>query len=231
MTEFAACRRDNLCQQCRAGRTSAKEHPWQRWSEAKRENVLNRLGKALVNNVECGWGIAYTKEDYDLHVRTSPARAISKEPVGDEYLTFAVQQCGGQFAKWRAQNERRDRLKFVFDTSSKKEKREISEVFFAGVDGEEKYKNGVEQWFDHEPDGVSFENRRVTHQLLAPDMVAWTIASIRARELTLKGRFVELFQLGKIFVESDCIKIGYTIKRSLEEWEWAKLDAAGPGTN
>src|SRR5882757_6196689 len=50
-TEFAACRRDHLCQQCRAGHTTVEDHPWQRWSEEKRENVLNRMAKALVKYV------------------------------------------------------------------------------------------------------------------------------------------------------------------------------------
>jgi hypothetical protein len=94
MTEFAACRRDKLCQQCRSGETTVSEHPWQKWTEKKRENVLNRMAKMLVKHVEYGVGQAYTKADYDTHVRTSPARTVANEPIGDEYFTFAVQRCG-----------------------------------------------------------------------------------------------------------------------------------------
>jgi len=130
MTEFAACRRDNHCMQCRAGETSAVEHPWQKWSEQKRENVLNRLAKGLVKHVEYGVGQTHTKADYDRHVRNSPARAMANEPLADEYSTFAIQRCGGSFAQWRAEHGRTDRLKFVFDTASKKEKREVAGVFF-----------------------------------------------------------------------------------------------------
>src|SRR5262245_33403964 len=103
MTEFAACRR-NLCSQCRNGKTTAEEHPWQKWSDDKRENVLNRMAKSLVKHVEYGVGHAYTKTDYDKHVRNSPARRVANEPIGDEYFTFAVQRGGGSFAEWRATN-------------------------------------------------------------------------------------------------------------------------------
>jgi hypothetical protein len=89
-TEFAACRQGHLCQQCLNGRTSVREHPWQKWTDAKRENVLNRMAKALVKHVEYGVGQAYTKEDYDRHVRNSPARAVASEPIGDEYV---LSQC------------------------------------------------------------------------------------------------------------------------------------------
>lgn len=76
-TEFAACRRDHLCQQCQAGASTVQDHPWQKWSEAKRENVLNRMAKALVKYVEWGVGHSYAKADFDEHVRNSPAKAVS----------------------------------------------------------------------------------------------------------------------------------------------------------
>ena len=83
-TEFAACRRDHLCQQCRAGHTTVKDHPWQRWSEDKRENVLNRMAKAVVKYVEWGVGHSYTKADFDEHVRNSPARAAVADRSFDQ---------------------------------------------------------------------------------------------------------------------------------------------------
>jgi len=227
-TEFAACRRDHLCQECQAGRTSVQDHPWQRWSEEKRENVLNRMAKAVVKYVEWGVGHSYTKADFDEHVRKSPARAVMNEPVAEEYVTFAIQRCGGSFAEWRAANSRIDRLKFVFDNSSTREKRDIARVFFAAANDRQQRENGIEQWFS--PEDVSYESRRVTHQLLSADMVAWTIASIRALQLFGRrgSRFVEAFWLAKVFVSTDHLKIGYLSKETLAQSEKDKLsDAVG----
>lgn|SRR5579872_6786083 len=218
MTEFAACRRDHLCQQCLAGHTSLKEHPWQRWSDVKRKNVLTRMAKSLAANVEWCVGQSYTKADFDGHVRNSQAKKSLTEPVAEEYVTFAVQRCGGSFAQWRADNSRYDRLKFVFDTSSTKEKRDIAKVFFAAANDRPKIVNGVEQWFDPE-EGVSYESRKITHQLLAADMVAWATATIRARHLFRHIRFVEVYWIARIFVSTEHIGIGYLDKRTLARWE------------
>ncbi len=223
MTEFAACRLDNKCPQCRSGKTTIVEHPWQKWPEKKRENVLNRMAKALVKHVEFGIGQAYTKADYDAHVRLSPARAVMDTPVGDEYFTFAVQRCGGSFAEWRAAHGRNNPLKFVFDSASKREKHEIAQVFFAAANETAKYQNGIEQWFDPEL-GVAYESRKQTHQLLSADMLAWTIATVRARELFMRGRFVEVYWLGKIFASADHVKIGYLHKDTIAKWEKDILD-------
>src|SRR5262249_4143607 len=85
--------------------------------------------------------------------------------------------------------------------------------------------NGVEQWFD--PDTPrSYENRRETHQLLSADMLAWTIATVRARELTLRGRWEEMMQVAKLFASTGHIKMGYTSKETFKEWEKEKLDEA-----
>jgi len=181
------------------------------------------MAKALVKHVEYGVGQAYTKADYDEHVRNSPARQAANEPIGDEYLTFAVQRCGGSLAEWRADNARADRLKFVFDTASKKERREIAEVFFAAANDRAERENGIEQWFNPEL-GVSYESRRESHQLLAADMLAWTIATLRAREMFRAGRFVEVFWLAKLFVSTDHIKLGYMHKDTLAQWEKDKLE-------
>jgi hypothetical protein len=227
MTEFAACRRNSLCQQCRNGKTNTKEHPWQKWSNEKRENVLRRLAKAVVKHTECGFGIAHTKQDYEDHVKNSPARALAKEPIGDEHFTFSVQQCGGRLAEWRYERGIDTPLNFVFDNSSKAERREIAEVFFAAAKDRTKYQGGIEQWF--EPDGVSFQSRKRLPQLLAADMVAWTVATLRARQLFSTGRNVELFQVADILVASDHIKIGSTDRQTLAEWEQNNLKStSGP---
>src|ERR1700730_9011596 len=220
MTEFAACRPNNFCNQCKSGEKTAKEHPWQKWPEGKRENVLRRMAKALVKHVECGWGIAHTKEDYEKYVRDSPSRVLANEPVGDEHFTFAVQQCGGRLAEWRgAMNKQDVPLRFVFDNSSKKQKREIAEVFLAEAKAKTKYQGGIEQWF--ESVGITYESRKSVPQLLSADMLAWTIATMRSRHVFRRGRFVEMFQLGNVFTgeKASHINIGYTSQEPFIEWE------------
>jgi hypothetical protein len=219
MTEFAACRRNHLCQQCRAGKTSAKEHPWQNWTDEKRKNVLRRMAKSVVKYAECGFGIGHTKKDYEDHVSKSPARAIANEPLGDEPFTFAIQRCGGALAEWRSKRSIHTPLKFVFDLASEKQRYEIAKVFFAAAKDRTKYQDGIEQWFDPDPSGISFESRKSVIPLLSADMIAWTAATLRARELFRSGRVVEVFQLADIFVASDHIKIGFVEKETLAQWE------------
>ena len=227
MTEFAACRRDHLCGQCRAGKTSVIDHPWQTWSDDKRKSVLTRMAKAITKYVEFGIGHAYTKSDYDEHVRNSPARMVATEPIGDEYFTFAVQRCGGSLAEWRAAKSRIVPLKFVFDTTSKREKREITKIFFGAANDRAHKQNGIEQWFDLDPEvDVSYESRKKTHQLLTADMLAWTIASIRSREIFRDGRFVEAYWIGRVFAGTKHIRLGYMEKDALAQWEKDKLNEA-----
>lgn len=184
------------------------------------------MAKAVVKYVEWGVGHSYTKADFDEHVRNSPARAAMNEPVAEEYVTFAIQRCGGSFAEWRAAHSRNDRLKFVFDNSSTRERRDIAKAFFAAANDRSQHENGIEQWFD--PLDVSYESRRVTHQLLSADMIAWTIARVRALHLFGRrgSRFVEAFWLAKVFVSTDRIKIGYLSKDTLAQWEKDKLSDA-----
>jgi hypothetical protein len=138
------------------------------------------------------------------------------EPVAEEYVTYAIQGCGGSFAEWRAANSRYRNLKFVFDNSSTREKRDIAKVFFAAANDRGQRENGIEQWFNPE-EGVSFESRKITHQLLSADMIAWTIASIRALHLFGRrgSRFVEAYWLAKVFVSTDHLKIGYLSRDTL----------------
>lgn len=183
------------------------------------------MAKAIIKYVEFGVGHAYTKADYDEHVRNSSARLIAKEPIGDEYFTFAVQRCGGSLAEWRAAKSRIVPLKFVFDTASKREKREIAKVFFGAANDRAKHENGIEQWFDAEL-GVSYESRKQTHQLLSADILAWTIATIRSREIFLTGRLVEAYWIARIFAGTRNIRMGYMAKDSLVQWEKDKLNDA-----
>lgn len=217
MTEFAACRRNNSCRQCREGKTTLKDHPWREWSATKRETVLERLAGTVVKYVEYGFGIAHTKQDYDDYVRNSPARLVAREPIGDQYLTYAIQQCGGQLAKWRAAHGVDAPLKFVFDLVSDRQRDEIARVFFAAASGKIQAENGVDQWFN--PVGISYESRKSVVQLLAPDMLAWASATIRARELYERGRLDEIAQLAMIFVSTEHIRLGRTNRETLREWE------------
>lgn len=115
--------------------------------------------------------------------------------------------------------------------SSTKEKKEIAEVFFAAANEGERVVNGIEQWFNPE-EGVAYESRKITHQLLSADMLAWTIATVRARhmfvsgKLATAGRFAEVLWLARIFVDSGHIKIGYLKKETLARWEKEQLNAS-----
>jgi hypothetical protein len=223
MTEFVACRRGEPCQQCQQAK--AVNHPWKTWSDNKRKSVLIRMAKAIVENVEFGVGHAYTKADYNEHVLKSPARSAADEPIGEEYYTFAVQRCGGSLAEWRAANSRFVPLKFVFDTASSREKKEIAKVFFGAANRAQQI-NGVEQWFNPE-DGVSYESRKQVHQLLTADILAWTGATMRAREMfAFRGRNLELYWVAKTFVPSKNIKLGYMQKDALAQWEKDRLNEA-----
>ena len=198
-----------------------EDHPWRRWTFKKRKNVLQHLAHAVVEHVECGVGLAHTKQDYEEHVRTSHARLYTNELVGEEHFTFAVQRCGGELALWRANNRVDVPLKFVFDLASKKQRNEIARIFFGAASGKPQFIDGVEQWFA--PVGVSYESRKSVVQLLAADMLAWVTATIRARELFSAGEYRDMFHVADVFVDTH-IKMGYTPKASIMKWEKDILD-------
>jgi hypothetical protein len=225
MTEFAACKQEKPCRQCINGKTTLTEHPWRRWTTKKRRNVLDHLLGAVVDHVEYGVGIAHTKQDYEEHVKNSPARLIAGEPIGDEHFTYAVQRCGGELSKWRAAQKIDTPMKFVFDLTSRKERDEIAKVFFGAASNRPQFdQNGLEQWFI--PVGVSYGSRKSVVQLLAADMLAWVTATIRARETFRQGETLEMFQVAYRFADTEHIKMGGTPKSSLMEWEKGILDGA-----
>jgi hypothetical protein len=226
MTEFVACRRDKPCQQCQHS-SKPVNHPWKNWSDDKRKSVLTRMARAIAKNVEFGVGHAFTKADYDEHVLQSPARSLANEPISEEYFTFAVQRCGGSLAEWRAAKSRNVPMKFVFDTASNRTKEEIARVFFGAANDRAQRVNGIEQWFNPE-EGVSYESRKQVHQLLAADMLAWTVATMRAREMFgFRGRNHELLWVAQNFVPTKNIKMGYINKDTLAQWERDRLNEAG----
>jgi len=224
MTEFAACKEGKPCKQCFSGEKTLEDHPWRRWTAKKRKNVLRKLAETVVEFVEFGVGLAYTKADFDEHIRTSEVRLYSNEPVADEYFTYAVQRCGGELARWRAQQTTvNPPLKFVFDLTPKKGRDDIAKVFFGGVSGKPQYADGMEQWFI--PESVSYESRKNVVQLLSADMLAWVTATIRSREAFLRGETLEMFQVAEIFVDTPNIRMGHTPKESFARFEKDMLDA------
>jgi hypothetical protein len=225
MTEFSACRRGRWCAQCQGGKTTIKDHPWRRWSDAKRKSVLKRLAKSIVQYVDCGFGISVTKKDYEDHVLNSPARRVMAEPVGEEHFTYAVQLCGGELAKWRAANTNKGQLMFVFDLATPKQRDEIANVFFGAAEDRAEHQQGLEQWF--KPLSVSFQSRKNIVQLLSADMVAWVTAKIRAAELYGKAPLSEeAYTAASIFIESGKVRVGYMKKETLQSWETDKLGEA-----
>ena len=228
MTEFAACKQEKPCHQCVRGETALEQHPWRRWTPKKRRNVLRQLAETIVEFVDYGAGLAYTKQDFDEHIRTSEVQLYTNEPVAQEYFTYAVQRCGGELAKWRAQQSTvNPPLNFVFDLTPKKGRDDIAKVFFGGVSGKPQYLDGIEQWFI--PESVSYESRKDVIQLLSADMLAWVTATIRAREVFGRGETLEMFQIADIFVDTNNIRMGHTPKESFERWERDFLNAKQTG--
>jgi hypothetical protein len=178
MTEFAACKREKPCHQCVRGETTLEQHPWRRWTAKKRKNVLRQLAETVVEFVEYGVGLSYTKKDFDDHIKNSPARLHSGVSIPEEHFTYAVQRCGGELARWRAQRATvNPPLKFVFDLTPKKGRDEIASVFFgAANDDSPHYQDGIEERFI--PESVAYESRKDVVQLLSADMLAWVTATI-----------------------------------------------------
>jgi hypothetical protein len=228
MTEFAACKREKPCNQCVRGETTLEEHPWRRWTPKKRKNVLRQLAETVAEFVEYGIGLAYTKQDFDEHVRTSEIQLYASEPIAEEYFTYAVQRCGGELARWRAtQTKVNPPLKFVFDLTPKKGRDDIARVFFGGVSGKPQYQDWMEQWFV--PESVTYESRKNVVQLLAADMLAWVTATVRAREAFGRGETLEMFQIAYIFADTKHIRMGHTPKESFARWEKDILEATKTG--
>lgn len=232
MTEFASCRKNAWCRECRKGKKSETEHPWREWSQSKRKNVLTQLARTIEKFVDCGFGIAILKKDYDDHVLNSPVRRIAGEPLGDQYFTQAVQVCGGELSKWRAEHDRLEPLKFIFDLSPEYQRDEIASVFFGAATNRPEVENGIEQWF--RPVEISYKSRKDAVQLLSADMLAWVTASVRAYDLFFTNNprpFMEEISIPtNIFVDSGNIGMGFISKPTFQQWETSILagDTAHP---
>ena len=90
MTEFAGCRRDAWCRDCKNGETDARNHPWREWSSTKRKTVLTELLRIICKCTEQGFGIAFTKEEIDKHVKDPKRQELARDQFGDEHYTFAA---------------------------------------------------------------------------------------------------------------------------------------------
>ena len=178
-----------------------------------------QLAEAVVEFVEFGVGLSYTKQDFEDHIRNLKARTHTAILIPDHYFTYAVQRCGGELARWRAQQATvNPPLKFVFDLTPNKERDEIAKIFFGGFSEEEPhYQDGIEERFI--PESVAYESRKNVVRLLSADMLAWVTATIRAREIFGRGDTFEMFQVAKIFVDSKHIRMGHTPKESFAQWE------------
>jgi hypothetical protein len=223
MTEFAGCRPEEWCRDCRNGKTTAKNHPWREWSQTKRKEVLLKLARTICKYVDHGSGIAFTKEDIEQYVIQSPLRRTHMNSVGDLPFTFAAQTCGGELAKWRAINKKTDSpQKFVFDLTPQHQKDEIARVFL-GAGHKPRFIDGLEQWFDVDINGVSYESRKNTVQLLSADMLAWVTAKIRAAQLFGKGWGKETRLIAFRFVDTKHLRIGFNTSQQMLEWRDKEL--------
>ncbi|MBZ5647542.1 MAG: hypothetical protein LAN37_09995 [Acidobacteriia bacterium] len=224
MTEFAGCRRGAWCRDCLSGKTDATQHPWRDWSNTKRHNLLTELLRIVCKYTQQGFGIAFTKEEIDGHVQNPRLQELAPGAFGRQHFTFAATTCGGELAKWRAKQAEFPPIKFVFDLCNEEQKLEIAKAFVAENQVKPRIADGVEHWFDVDGNGISFESRKKTRQLLSADMLAWVTAKIRAAALfptTFRRRGgwgKEVSMVAFKFVDSGKLNIGYNTEASLRDW-------------
>ena len=215
MTAFASCRKGAWCRDCNKGKTTAKDHPWREWDDKKRERVLHRLACTVERCVQHGAGIAIAKEDYEKNVVQSGLAVLAPEAAGKRYFTFAIQACGGNSAKWRKMNNISVPLKFVFDLCDKEQREENVKYFFSANPIFPPKKDGIEQWFV--PDGIAYESRKNTVQLLAADMLAWTSAKIRVWEL-FGTMHPDALTVGLILGSRNKLRFGSVYSNHFKDW-------------
>lgn len=218
MTEFAACRKNEWCRDCRSGKTSEVDHPWREWSNTKRSKALTELVRIICKYTEYGKAIALTKEEVQKNIINSPARQTLPEIVGEREFTFAVQVCGGELALYRKRQCKFPPLKFVFDICPQYQKDEIAKVFLRPNRGSPQIVDGMEQWFDVDTNGVSYESRKQTLPLLPADMLAWVTAKLRAYMLFNRGWGKMHHFVAKRFLDTEKLHIGYSTEDHLVEW-------------
>jgi hypothetical protein len=218
MTEFMGCRKNAWCRDCRKGKTTEADHPWRGWSNTKRNKTLRELVRIICKYTEYGKAIALSKEEVQKYIINSPLRPTDRGIVGQEEFTFAVQVCGGELAIYRKKQAAFPPLKFVFDICPQYQKDEIAKVFLRPNRGSPQIVDGIEQWFEVETNGVSYESRKHTFPLLAADMLAWVTAKLRAHMLFGKSWGKPHYYVAKRFLDSGKLHIGYSTEHDLIGW-------------
>jgi len=222
MTEFASCRMDAWCRDCKKGKTDALDHPWRGWPNEKRQRVLKRLARTISRYAQHGAGIAIAKGDYENVVLKSDLLQLAPEAAGRRHFTFAMQTCGGHLAKWRAEKKITNPMKFVFDLSDKEQKDENVRYFFGAKDHPKpQIKDGLEQWFI--PIAIAYESRKTTVQLLSADMLAWVSAKIHAAQLFKVRLHPDAFTVASIFLEGEKLGMGNVGQGDLKEWATGEI--------
>lgn len=137
------------------------------WRDSgKKQRTLDRLIKAIQDNVEVGVGAAVVKADYDKVV---PPDIRERYALGDNHYTFAVKICIGHLQRWRREKAHTEPMTFVFDRMSKG-KGEIINIF----DATAKVGHGLElRDFGMTKDCWSFADKAGIVQLQGADICAW----------------------------------------------------------
>lgn len=133
---------------------------------AKKQRTLDRLIKAIRDNVEIAVGAAVVKNDYDKVV---PQEIRKRYALGDNHYTFAVRTCVGHVLRWRKEHRHRQAMSYVFDRMSKG-KGEIINIFDTAMEqgrGAELIDFGIAK------DGWSFADKAGIVQLQGADICAW----------------------------------------------------------
>jgi hypothetical protein len=155
MTEFASCRNDAWCRDCKSGKTNTTNHPWREWSNTKRHKALAELIRIVCKYTEQGFGIAFTKEEIDRHIKDPRLAELAPGQISPDLYTFAATTCSGELARWRAKKKEFPPLNLVFDGEHKSE---LARAFLPEHQIKPRFNdNGLENWFNLGPNGIAFE--------------------------------------------------------------------------
>lgn len=226
MTEFASCRIDAWCRDCKKGKTDVRDHPWREWTLVKRKRVLKRLANIVAKHVQQGAGLSLAKAAYAEFVLQPELAQLAEGVAGCGPFTFAMQGCGGHLAHWRATNHIDNPMKFVFDLTDE-EQMEENERYFFGSQKRPHIVDGVEQFFiplGGYRTGVAYESRKDTVQLLAADMLAWTSSKICAAHWYKAPVHEDALDVAFIFKESGKLNIGNVGIEEIQRWARREIE-------
>jgi hypothetical protein len=214
MTEFAGCRPEEWCRDCKKGKKTAIDHPWRAWTQAKRDVVLGQLAQLINTYSLSGLGISIAKKDYDDLVLNSELKELAEDALGYLHYTYTVQLCGGHLEKWRARRKITKPMKYVFDTTDDRfQRNEIAALFIAAAT-----KRDARRRFGFTPTGYAFASRKDVVQLLSADMLAYVAAKKRASDEFSHPLNHEATVAGGIFLSNDKLTIGKVERHQLQEW-------------